>query len=168
VVGFPSQDDILIRRITVYERISAILWIGIGIIQILLVHTIIAGIWNVFAGISRISMAKQIKKRNNKVPEAFEGISLVIGFINLLSAAVIGILFVGFCFFVKQKGSIDPIQRQVDSFAGRVNEPIKPNSEEPSQESPDERIARESQSREYYDRLEQLAQERLRRSSWQR
>ncbi len=40
----------VIRRIADYERMSGILWIVLGVIQICTVVGIIAGVWNVFAG----------------------------------------------------------------------------------------------------------------------
>lgn len=100
-----SPDDEMIRRIVDYERISGILWIGIGIIQILLIYTIIAGIWNIFAGISRIRMVRQIKKRDINVPAQFEGIAqlVIIGLINLFVGGLVGLVFVALDFFIRDK-----------------------------------------------------------------
>jgi GYF domain 2 len=99
------QDELTVRRIADYERISGILWILFGIIQICMIYTIIAGVWNVIAGISRISMSRSIRKRNAGVPAAFEGVGqlVVIGIINLVFGAVIGLIFVALDFYVRDK-----------------------------------------------------------------
>ena len=99
------DDENLIRRIADYERISGILWIVLAIIQICTCIGAVAGIWNIFAGRSRLKIAPQIRLRNPNVPKAFESIGqlVVIGAINLLLGGVIGVIFVGFDFFIRDK-----------------------------------------------------------------
>lgn len=96
-------DDLLIRRIADYQRVSGILWICIGAIQLLTVVGIIAGAWNIYAGITRINSCKFILARGPHVPRAFESVTqlIVIGLINLLIGGVIGILFVAFDFYIR-------------------------------------------------------------------
>ena len=100
-----SQDDILIARIADYQRISGILWIVIGIIQVLLIYTVIAGVWNIFAGVSRIRMVDRIKRREANIPTEFESVTqlVIIGVINLVFGGLIGLVFVGFDFFIRDK-----------------------------------------------------------------
>lgn len=101
-----SDSDVnLIRRIADYEKISGVIWIVVGVIQILLVLTLIAGVWNVFAGISRLNVVKRIKAQERSVVENFEGIAglVVIGIINLIFGGVLGILFIGFDFFIRDQ-----------------------------------------------------------------
>ena len=92
-----------VRRIADYERVSGILWIVIGVFQCLTLIGIIAGIWNIFAGISRIRIVPTILQRDPRVPAAFEGIGqlIVIGIINLMLGGVVGVLFVIFDFVIR-------------------------------------------------------------------
>jgi hypothetical protein len=97
------DGDLTIRRLADYERISGILWIVLAAIQILTVVGIIAGIWNILAGISRINVSKQITARDSKVPAIFESYTqlIVIGIINLLLGGIIGVAFVAFDFYIR-------------------------------------------------------------------
>jgi hypothetical protein len=100
-----NSDDDLIRRIADYERISGILWIGIAILQLISIYGALAGIWNIIAGIVRIKTAKRIRIRESLIPSEFEGVAnlVTIGIINLALGGVIGIVFVGFDFFIRDK-----------------------------------------------------------------
>ena len=92
-----------LRRIADYERISAILWLVLGIIQILMLITIVAGIWNIFAASTRFRMSPLILARNEEVPAAYEGIGqlAVIGVLNLVLGGFIGVVFVIFDFVIR-------------------------------------------------------------------
>lgn len=100
-----EADANTIRQIADYERISGYVWIVFGIIQILSLFGIVAGIWNIFAGRSRLKVAPHIMARNKAVPEVFDGIGslVVIGIVNVLLGGVIGVVFVGFDFFIRDK-----------------------------------------------------------------
>jgi hypothetical protein len=100
-----SSEDALIRRIADYERISGILWIGIAIVQLITVYGAIAGIWNIVAGVSRIMTVKRIKARDSSIPTEFESVAqlIIIGIINLVLGGVIGVVFVAFDFFIRDK-----------------------------------------------------------------
>jgi uncharacterized membrane protein len=94
-----------IQQIADYERISGYVWIVLGVIQIVTVIGIIAGIWNVFAGWTRLKIVPNILARNADIPESFEGISglVIIGILNAVLGGVIGLIFVAFDFFVRDK-----------------------------------------------------------------
>lgn len=98
-------DETLIRRLSEYSRWSGILWIVLGAVQIASVFGVVAGAWNVFAGITRIRMAGPILRREASVPAAFQGVAglIVIGVINLLLGGVIGLVLVGVDFFVRDQ-----------------------------------------------------------------
>lgn len=100
-----SQNDVLIRKLSDYEKISGVLWLVLSIIQIISIFGIIAGIWNFFAALSRLGMSKKILSQDEDVPTHYEGISqlIIIGLINLFFGAAIGIIFVIFDFFIREK-----------------------------------------------------------------
>lgn len=104
-ISAETDTETLIRRIADYERISAILWMVLGIIQICSVYGIIAGVWNIFASISRFTLIKRIRARELGVPKAYEGITqlVIIGLVNLFLGGVIGVLFVAFDFYVRDQ-----------------------------------------------------------------
>jgi hypothetical protein len=94
-----------VRRIGDYERISGIIWIVLGVLQICSIYGIIAGVWNLFAGSSRLRMAKMISQRRANAPREFEGVTglIVIGIVNLFLGGVIGILCVAFDFYIRDR-----------------------------------------------------------------
>ena len=98
-----NEQDNLIRRVADYERISGIFWIVLGVIQVCMVFTAIAGIWNIFAGVSRRNAAKRIRDRDPNIPAEFDGIAqlVIIGLINLMLGGVIGVLFIAFDFYIR-------------------------------------------------------------------
>jgi hypothetical protein len=100
-----NSDDAAIRRIATYERCSGWAWLVLGIIQVLTVLGIIAGAWNIYAGINRIKMAPRIERREAAVPRAFESLTMyvVIGVINLVFGAVIGLIVLGVDLFIRDQ-----------------------------------------------------------------
>ena len=100
-----ESEDTIINRLADYEKASGIMWIILGIIQCITIIGIIAGLWNIFAGWSRIKVSRKITERLNTVPKIFEKMTglIVIGVINLLLGGIIGLLFVAFDFFIRDK-----------------------------------------------------------------
>ena len=100
-----QSDETLIRQIADYEKLSGILWIGLGVIQVLTVIAVIAGIWNLYAGYTRIKAQPLILARHKSVPDSFESINglVIIGLINLILGGVIGVLFVAFDYVIRDK-----------------------------------------------------------------
>lgn len=100
-----NESDDTIRRIADYQRISGVLWIILGIVQILSVYGIIAGLWNIPGGISRLRQATRIRARDSTIPAAFEPVVglVVIGVINLVAGGVIGVAVVGFDFWIRDR-----------------------------------------------------------------
>lgn len=100
-----NADAILIQQIADYERISGYVWIVLGAIQVVSVVGLIAGIWNIFAGRSRLQIVPHILERDATIPESFENISglIVIAILNAFLGGVIGLLFVGLDFFIRDK-----------------------------------------------------------------
>ena len=107
VQGGPWEmpEQTLIRRLSEYVTWSGIAWIILGAIQILTLFAALAGVWNIFAGITRIRTGKAIKARSALVPAAFQGVAglVIIGIINLVLGGVIGVILVGVDFFLRDK-----------------------------------------------------------------
>lgn len=100
-----GEDQNLVRRLADYERMSGIFWIVLGAVQICLLVTALAGMWNIYAGVTRMKAAKRILERDPAIPAAFESIGqlVIIGVINLVLGGLVGVLFVGFDFFIRDK-----------------------------------------------------------------
>lgn len=98
-----SADQATVRRIAEYERISAIVWTVIAVIQILTLVGIIAGLWNLYAAWTRFRIVPHIQARNREVPAAFESITglVIIGLINLFLGGVIGVIGIVLDFVVR-------------------------------------------------------------------
>jgi len=101
----------VLERIAGYERISAILWICLGGIQLLVgtiggfkVAMVIVGVWNIHAAYSRLKLPDRIRARSPGIPAMYEKqiIQLiVIGVLNLALGGVIGVAFVIFDFVIR-------------------------------------------------------------------
>lgn len=100
-----TPEQTLLRRLSEYVTWSGIAWIVLGAIQILTLFAAVAGVWNIFAGITRIRTGKAIKARSALVPAAFQGIAglVIIGLINLVLGGVVGVILVGVDFFLRDK-----------------------------------------------------------------
>ncbi len=102
----PARAAEVVRRLARYERISAVVWLLIAICQILAVVTALAGLWNIFASISRFRMAKAIEARNPGVPAAYEeGLTwlIVMGVVNLVLGGVFAVVWIGFDWYVRSR-----------------------------------------------------------------
>ncbi|MCP1220364.1 SHOCT domain-containing protein [Acetobacter orientalis] len=93
------------RRISDYERISAICWLILGIIQICCIVTALAGIWNVVAALARFKLVPRILARESSIPDEYESLSgyIIIGCVNLICGGVIGLVFCGFDLYVRDQ-----------------------------------------------------------------
>jgi hypothetical protein len=102
-VAHQDSHEVLIRRMADFEKVSGILWICLAAIQIISVIGIIAGIWNLFAGISRLGISRKIVIRSPEVPDSYRGITqlIIIGLVNLFFGGVIGVAFVAFDFYIR-------------------------------------------------------------------
>lgn len=100
-----TSDDQIIRRLADYEKISAWLWMILGIVQVLTLVAAIAGVWNIFAAYSRFHVVPRIKARDPEIPTAYEGLGgiILIGVVNLFVGGVIGVVFAVFDLYVRDK-----------------------------------------------------------------
>ncbi|MBI5230643.1 MAG: hypothetical protein HY876_00575 [Coriobacteriales bacterium] len=94
-----------VRTIAGYERTSAILWLVLGVVQCVTVVGAIAGVWNIFAALSRFRLSRAIVARDPGVPGAFEPIGglIAIGLVNLVFGGAVGVLFVILDIYVREQ-----------------------------------------------------------------
>lgn len=99
------QANMIASDIAGYEKTSAIIWLIMGIIQCLSIVLMIAGIWNIFAAFTRFFMIKKIRYRRPDVPEAYRGVVglILIGFVNLFLGGWLGVIMVGFDFWIRHR-----------------------------------------------------------------
>ena len=97
------EPDTLAQRLATYEKCSGIAWMVLGAIQCITVVAIIAGIWNIVAGYSRIQSSPLIAKRDPQVPAMFESYVglIIIGLVNLFLGGFIGVIMVGVDFYIR-------------------------------------------------------------------
>ncbi|WP_406832840.1 DUF5362 family protein [Pedococcus sp. KACC 23699] len=117
-----NPDELFIRRVSEYSRWSGVGWMILGALQVLSIFGIIAGVWNLIAGWSRISTAKDIAMRNPSIPARFRPVGgyVVIAVVNLFLGGFIGLALVGFDLFVrdqilKNEGAFTSPTRQLDA-----------------------------------------------------
>ncbi len=94
------------ERLARYEKISAIVWLVIAVVQILAVVTIVAGIWNVFASVSRFRFARAIREGHPGIARAYEEnlwMLVVMGCVNFFLGGFIAAAWIGFDFYVRHK-----------------------------------------------------------------
>jgi hypothetical protein len=100
-----GEDDALVRGFSSYERTSGYVWIAIGIIQVICLITIIAGVWNIYVGINRGKLAAQIERRDPYVPATFEPLTtyIVSAVLNLVLGGVLGLAMVVLDVYVRDQ-----------------------------------------------------------------
>lgn len=102
----PGETARFRERIAGYERLSGIVWLVIAIIQCLTIVAIIAGIWNIFASISRFRFSKAIRQGHPGIAQAYEEnlwILIVMGCVNFFLGGFIAAAWIGFDFYVRHK-----------------------------------------------------------------
>lgn len=104
-IPMETPDQLKIYSLHNYERLSGIFWIVLGTFQCLTILGLIAGLWNIFAGISSCKMSSRILRRDKRVPKEYEDITslIIIGVVNLIFGGVIGLLFVAFDFHIRDR-----------------------------------------------------------------
>ena len=96
-------------KIAGYEKASAIIWLILGILQVLIAveipFFIIIGVWNIIVSVSRFKMIDRIRSLDPKVPFEYEGIVglVIFGIVNLLLGAIIGIAGIVVDFYVRDQ-----------------------------------------------------------------
>ncbi|MGV1035065.1 MAG: DUF5362 family protein [Microbacteriaceae bacterium] len=100
-----SSDELTIRRIADYTRLSGVLWLILGILQVLFIITALIGIWNIIAALGRLHAAKLTLARDPSIPGLWQGVAglIIIGILNLLLGGMIGLLFVALDFVVRDQ-----------------------------------------------------------------
>jgi hypothetical protein len=109
-----AAGEVQIKRIAGYMRVSGILWLVLGIIQVvvgvgfafaagLTLTLVIVGVWNIVAATSRLNSVALIKARDSSVPASWEGIAglVIVGVANLLIGGLVGVALVIFDFVVR-------------------------------------------------------------------
>ncbi len=100
-----SADDALARGLASYERTSGWVWIAIGILQVVLLITIIAGAWNIYVGINRGKLPPRIERRDPYVPATFESLTgyVISGVLNVVLGGVLGVALVALDLYVRDQ-----------------------------------------------------------------
>ena len=119
-----TDNQNLLRRIADYERISGILWIVLGVLQLCSIVGAIAGIWNIIAGVSRFKLVPRIRAADATVPGEYQDITqlVIIAAINLFLGGIIGIACVVFDFYIRDK-----VLSNAGIFTGAAPAPANPN-----------------------------------------
>ncbi len=113
----PHDDQVdpaeFARRMANYERISSALWVVLGLIQLFVALKLpffgwfgaIAGVWNLWASVTRWRAAKVIQSRGPGVPAAFKPLSpyILIGLVNVLVGGMVGVAFVALDLYVRHQ-----------------------------------------------------------------
>lgn len=99
-----SAADQVASRVRKCELVSDILWLVIGIVQLVLVWTAAAGVWNIFFAIMRLRSVKNIHAGNPAiVPWYNDRRNWLIAFaiVNLVLGGVVGVFLVAFDWWVR-------------------------------------------------------------------
>ncbi len=100
-----STDDAMTRGFASYERTSGWVWIALGVIQVILLITIIAGAWNIYVGINRRKLAPRIERRDPYIPASYESLTgyVISGVLNLVLGGVLGVALVALDLHVRDQ-----------------------------------------------------------------
>lgn len=112
-VAQAMSGDNTLRRLHDYEKLSGVFWIGLGVVQIMSICVLfvfgipvaIVGLWNIFAGISRLRVAPRILAGDASIPSQFSPMAglIIIGLLNLTLGGIIGVLMVIFDFIIRDQ-----------------------------------------------------------------
>ncbi len=93
----------VITKIANCQRVSNILWLIIGIIQICSIICIIAGIWNIIAVCNNWKFPQKILNQDSDIPGYYEGIAglIILVVVNFLLGGLIGVILIGFDFYIR-------------------------------------------------------------------
>lgn len=89
-----SVDDYY-RKLSEYEKMSGVVWLVIGIIQICTLIGIICGIWNIIVSISRLKYANELLNKPTGITEKYENQLteiIIIMVLNIFLGAIIGVV----------------------------------------------------------------------------
>lgn len=112
-VSGPAAIALKVKRC---EVVSGVAWLLIGIVQLLMVYTAAAGVWNVINAIVALRNCKNITPGNPHVVPYFEGRKvwlIVMAVVNLILGGVVGVLLVLFDWHVR-----DFVLRNRSAFEG--------------------------------------------------
>jgi hypothetical protein len=97
-------------RMAGYETASAIIWLILGIAQILLglwlePLLLLIGIWNIVAAVNRFNLIPRLRALDPAVPAEYEGLVglIVFGVINLILGAVVGLVGIAVDFYLRDQ-----------------------------------------------------------------
>ena len=86
------------------EVVSGVAWLLVGVVQLLMVYTAAAGVWNVINAFVALRNCKNITPGNPHVVPYFEGRKvwlIVMAVVNLILGGVVGVLLVLFDWHVR-------------------------------------------------------------------
>lgn len=108
-----STDQTFLRRMHDYQRVSGVLWIVWGILQILSICVLfvfgipvaLIGAWNIYAGVTRLNTAPRILAGDPSVPAQFENLTglLVVAVLNLVFGAILGVVVCILDFYIRDQ-----------------------------------------------------------------
>jgi hypothetical protein len=100
----PSTEERVADRIRKYETISGILWLIIGAVQLVLVWTAAAGVWNIINAIMRLRSVKSIYAGNPAIVPWYDSRRnwlIAFAIVNLVLGGVIGVFLVAFDWWMR-------------------------------------------------------------------
>ena len=99
-----SPSEVVAEKVKRGELISGLLWLVVGVVQLILVYTAAAGVWNVINAIIRLRSVGNIRVGNPEVVPWYENrrTSLIIfAVVNLILGGVVGVALVAFDWWVR-------------------------------------------------------------------
>ena len=100
-VSGPAAVALKVKRC---EVVSGVAWLLVGVVQLLMVYTAAAGVWNVINAFVALRNCKNITPGNPHVVPYFEGRKvwlIVMAVVNLILGGVVGVLLVLFDWYVR-------------------------------------------------------------------
>lgn len=100
-ISGPAAVALKVKRC---ETISAVAWLIVGIVQLLLIYTAAAGVWNIINAFLALRNCKNITPGNPHVVPYFEGRKvwlIIMAVVNLILGGVVGVLLVLFDWHIR-------------------------------------------------------------------
>ena len=101
-----TDDEIIVKRIRDNARICAVLWLIIGIVQVLACATIVAGVWNIVVAARELKSIENIQVGNRAVFDAYDkalNMDIAGTAINFFLGAFVGFALSVFEFYIRDQ-----------------------------------------------------------------
>lgn len=99
-----SEPERVAMKLRRCELASGILWLILGVVQVVLVYTAAAGLWNIVNSILRLRSLRNLRAGNPEVVPWYDGrktMIIIFAVVNIVLGGVVGVALAAFDWWVR-------------------------------------------------------------------